>query len=907
MPDRHTQDAAPSMADVKELFGLMLEADALAHVPPGTADDATTVHTARRAFAAAAPPVRAAVERLLAAHGRASGMLLEGEAGAAPPGLIGADPPPAPAPRIAGYAIGQEIGRGGFGVVYRARQIEPVERPVAVKILRTELAGPDVIARFRAEARVLARMSHPGIARVLDAGLDDRHRPYVTMELVDGEPITAYGERRSLSVRERVRLLAEVCDAVHHAHQRAVIHRDLKPANVLVEEADGRHRPHVIDFGIAKIIEDGAGEAQTQTGARLGTPRYMSPEQVEGSDPGDVRTDVYALGVLLCEVLTGRLPRSMPDTGGTPAARRSTVAERPSRLAARGGADLADRTRELRGDLDRIVLKAVAFDAEERYDSAAAMAEDLHRYLDGRPVLATPPGVLYLARKFIARRKMTSAAIALAVVSMVGGTAAAMYGQSRAQESRIASEVQKRRAELEATVANEINDFWIDIIQRGSPQEARRPDLQVRDALDLAAPRLDAQIHDPGVRRRLHETFAQAYHALGLAEPQFHHARQAWSLLDASEIDDPADVLRTHRTFALALMEVHRLDEARTVLRAALDLCTEAHADSRRQRPLVLQLLAGVADRDGDFARAERLYADAAASAHEILGADHVTTLASESRRALILVKLGRAQEVIERLPALLETQRVRLGADHPDTISTLATLAGARQHLGQFEQAERDYATVLELAIPVLGEDHASVLMLRNNLASLLRDMRRFEEAESIFRAVRASHLRGDGPDHPSTLRATANLAAALTSQRKYEESESLLLQAIDGRRRVLGPEHPDTINAQQVLASVYRNTGRLEDALDLYAALLEPLRRSVPPGHLRLAPVLRNYGVALYDSERFEEALHLFIESYGILLAASGPEHPQTIRGAAFICDALARLASADGFEDWRQRCAE
>ena len=889
---------------IRELFGLMLDA----------ADGEAPIEEARSAMDLADAGVRTAVERLLEAHRRAEGVLLHPPPEGTLPSEHPAEHPdhcmpeanPA-APRISGYEIGEEIGRGGFGMVYRARQLSPVERPVAIKVLRTELATPEVLARFRAESRTLARMNHAGIARVLDAGLDEMRRPFVAMELVRGEPLTAYCESNALSVRERLHLMVEVCDAVHHAHQRAVIHRDLKPANILVERIDHRHQPRVIDFGIAKILEDNVEESHTQIGTRLGTPRYMSPEQAGGRDRADVRSDVYALGVLLCEALTGHVPRDPAGTDGASGSRARARATRPSQLAASSPGEIALRSRELRGDLDRIVLKAVALEPDERYDSAAALGDDLQRYLDGLPVAATAPSLFYLTRKFIARRRLTSAAILLAALSLLGGTAAAMYGMNRANESRAEAEQQTRRAAHEAAIAREINEFWIDIIERSSPQAARRPDLKVREALDLAAPHLPGRITDPGVRLRMHETFADAYHALGLHEPQLHHAHRAHSLLDRTPSEDAGEVIRVLHGLALALLESHELDEAAAVLDEALGLARSRGDVERNQLPKLLQTQARVEDRAGHFARAEELYLEAVRTARERLGPTHVTTLANEKGHALMLVKLGRTQEALDQLVPLLALLQEALGEDHPETIAALTTLASARQTLGRFDEAERDYAMLLDLSIPVLGEDHPYILVVRNNLASLLREMRRFEEAEVAFRAVRESHLRLNGPDHPATLRATANLAMTLMSQNKYEECEPLLVEAIEGRRRVLGDEHPDTINVRHVLANVYLNTDRLEEARELYAVLLQQLREAVPEGNIRLAPLLRTCGILMERGDQIEEALPFYIESYEILLNAAGPEHPQTTRGKTFICDALAKLADVDAHPSWRDQCRD
>ncbi len=883
---------------VKDLFGLMVDA----------AEGEAPIDEARAAMARADAGIRVAVERLLGAHQRTEGLFSEPDPEKASRSLRPDEctlDSASVAPRIPGYEIGGEIGRGGFGMVYRARQLAPVERPVAVKVLRTELATPEVIARFRAESRTLARMNHAGIARVLDAGLDDHHRPFLAMELVSGEPITEYCETNVLTVRERVQLMIEVCNSVHHAHQRAVIHRDLKPANILVERIDHRHQPRVIDFGIAKILEENVDETRTQLGTRLGTPRYMSPEQASGSDSADVRSDVYALGVLLCEVLTGQVPREPAGTDAASGSRAGSRAVRPSQLAASSRSEVALRRRELRGDLDRIVLKAVALDPDERYDSAAALEDDLQRYLDGLPVVATAPSVLYLTRKLITRRKLTSAVSLLAVVSLIVGVTAATYGMKRANVSRVEAEQQTLRAEYEATIASEINEFWIDIIQRSSPQEARRPDLQVREALDLAAPRLADQIRDPKVRRRLHETFADAYHALGLATPQLHHAQQAQALWQSSADDDPVVAVEVHLKLGRALLEANRVEEARAPLLTAQSICESAGGPVRRHLPEVLRTLAGVATARGAFDEAERILIDAVRESRELLGPRHRMTLSNEEKLGLALTRVGRYQDAIDRLQPVLQAQREVLGDDHPDSLATLTVLASAKDSLGRFEEAEGDYQTLLAQSSRTLGDDHPHILMVKGNLAKLLNNMGRLDESEALYHEVRNAYMRSAGPDHPNTLTVSANLGVLLMSQKRYVESETLMIEVVEGRVRALGPAHPLTLNAQQALATVYYYTGQFHEAESRYAVVLEQLREAVSPGAIHLAPVLRNLGATLCELDRYGEALPLLIESYEILLKTFGPDHSETHRGLEFLCEALLNIEEADGIELWHERC--
>ncbi|MCA9299797.1 MAG: serine/threonine protein kinase, partial [Phycisphaerales bacterium] len=387
-------------------------------------------------------------------------------------------------PTVAGYEIGEEIGRGGFGIVYRARQRSPIDRAVAVKVLRRELVSDDAVQRFRAESALLARMSHPGIARVYDAGLTDQGQPFVAMEFIDAQPLLEACESRTLGVRQRVALLADVCDAIQHAHQRAVIHRDLKPANILVERRHEDVQPRVIDFGIAKLLDDDPASATTRAQVRLGTPRYMSPEQRDGENTADTRIDVYALGAILCEMLAGDVPNA-PTTSSS----RSTSLSRPSRIASQQSSTTLTHPRTLKGDLDRIVLKACDVDPDRRYPSAQALGDDLRRYLSGQPVTASPPGVFYLGRKFVSRHRTSVALASILGIALVMTAAFATLKWSEARDERDKARASTARASFIGDFLLEMLMLTVDNNSREAPPALTETALQ--DIADRAAEGLD--------------------------------------------------------------------------------------------------------------------------------------------------------------------------------------------------------------------------------------------------------------------------------------------------------------------------------------------------------------------------------------------------------------------------------
>jgi eukaryotic-like serine/threonine-protein kinase len=376
------------------------------------------------------------------------------------------DHPPSPTvpggERIAGYRLVRVLGEGGMGVVYLAEQTEPVRREVALKVLKPGMDSAQIVARFEAERQALAVMEHPGIARVFDAGETETGRPFFVMERVDGVPITDYCDGERLGIRDRVRLFAQVCRAVQHAHQKGVIHRDLKPSNVLVTVTDDAPLSKVIDFGIAKAVEVTAEDASrlTQLGMSPGTPAYMSPEQVAGGQDVDTRSDIYSLGVLLYELLTGTLPFELHAYQGwalhahhqgrqpsMPSARFGGLqAAHQDRIADWRHVDSAGMRRQLRGDLDWVVMRALEKDRERRYETANG-AMDLERYLANEPVAAGPPTAAYRAGKFVRRHRAPVAFAAVLVVLLVGFAVAMTVQADRVARARDLAVVRQGQAE----------------------------------------------------------------------------------------------------------------------------------------------------------------------------------------------------------------------------------------------------------------------------------------------------------------------------------------------------------------------------------------------------------------------------------------------------------------------------
>lgn len=552
-PQHEPKTEPPSAVDwttAKRLFSEALELSPDERAPFLSARCADDAETARR------------VACLLEAHERTDAFLVEPKR---PEGWESHLPE-----RIGPYRPTQRLGEGGFGVVYRAEQAEPIKREVAVKVLRPGLGTPEVLSRFRDERQYLAQLDHGDIVKVFDAGVTDDGTAYLVMEYVEGEPATDFAA--GLRTADRLLLFARICRAVHAVHQRGVIHRDLKPSNIIVRGGTGEEAPRfrIIDFGIAAAAERADRDAVTAVGAPLGTPRYASPEQVRGDAGVDTRTDVYSLGMILCEMLTGKLPRSPREKVDTPAYRPSTL--RPE-----------DRS-TLRGDLDRIILKAVEQQAADRYDSASALADDIERYLRGQPVLATRPSALYTARKFVARRRAVSAFLAAGAVALLAGVAMLALGITRAQAAEMEVRAALSSVTEERDRADAINAFLLgDVIDAMNPDITGKP-MPRTDELLIRMSQLGDEVFadDPKTAFALLERIGDAQRSLGLFEAS--RASRIRAMDSAQRAFGPDD----ERTLGMRLEVLRVTGEGEEATRETANLVSEAIEKLGTEHPITL-------------------------------------------------------------------------------------------------------------------------------------------------------------------------------------------------------------------------------------------------------------------------------------------------------------------------------
>jgi tetratricopeptide (TPR) repeat protein/tRNA A-37 threonylcarbamoyl transferase component Bud32 len=683
------------------------------------------------------------------------------------------DPPSAPEVRIGPYKLLEKLGEGGMGTVWVAEQTTPVRRRVALKVIKAGMDTQEILQRFEAERQALALMSHPNIATVLDAGTSEAGLPYFVMELVKGVPITRYCDDVKASIPRRLRLFVAVCHAIQHAHQKGVLHRDIKPANVLVSTDDVEPVPKVIDFGVAKALHKRLTERPmyTEVGHVVGTLEYMSPEQADlVTWDIDTRSDVYALGVLLYELLAGSTPfdaetlRTAPFSEtlrlirevdpDRPSARLTRSRESLPGLSALRSSDPVRVPREVRGELDWIVMKALEKDRARRYDSASSLARDVERHLHHEAVEAGPPTRRYRLGKFLRRHRFEALAAAAGLALLVAAVAVSTWQAVRAT-----------RAERTAAAVSEFlqNDLLgqADLANQPGEGSGRDPDVKVRTLLDRAAQAIEGKFTDePLTEAAIRLTIGKAYRALGqYAEGQ------------------------------------RQLERSVALYAARLGADHAVTLDSKSN-------LAYLYGAQGRFDLAEPLSEEVVRGRTIRLGGDHPETLVSKNN----LAQVYRSQRKLQQAePLYLEVVRAdvaTLGADHRETRRARTNQAARYRDQKRYQEAEALYEEVLRVQTVTLGVDHPDTLVSKNGLGAAYRGLGRYDQAEALFREVVEARTAKLGPDHPDTLTTKNNLALAYQARKRYDLAEPLFREVVEASRLKLGEAHPDTVLRTRNLA---------------------------------------------------------------------------------------------------------
>ncbi|MFQ5413764.1 MAG: tetratricopeptide repeat protein [Phycisphaerae bacterium] len=804
------------------------------------------------------------------------------------------------------YTVTHEIHRGGQGVVYQAIH-NVTKRKVAIKVMREgPFAGPHDRARFDREVQILAKLNHPHIVAIHDSGVAAGCH-YFVMDYISGEPLDAFLADRTRPINDVLRIFTKICDAVNAAHLRGVIHRDLKPSNIRLDE---NGEPQILDFGLAKmatgnLIEGSQPAAISITGQFIGSLPWASPEQAEGvPEKIDVRTDVYSLGVVLYQALTGRFPY---DVVGN-------MRDVLENILKREPAKPSTVRRQINDEIETIVLKCLSKERGRRYQSAGELGRDIDRYLSGEPIEAKRASGWYVFKKMARRYRVsmavivtfvvliTAAAVSLSIMYRRQGRLLAAVGAAKdaADAARADAEVAQAEAEGEAEVkriealkAKRVVKLLTDMLTFVDPDRAQGRDVTVREVLDVAATEAETGLADePEVLAYVLDTIGVMYLRLGLHQPSETALRSALETRRARVPADPVDVAESLNNLGALLYANGHYAEAEGVLRAALDSRTR------------------------------------------LLGVDDVDTAETQVSLGATLYARGKYAEAATLASAALATQRKHLGAQDVGTTEALGVLGAiAKRNRDQLDQAQAYFRQEADIRIARFGRRHTTVATALNNLASVLADKGDVAEAERVYREVLEIKRDLYGDDHPKVAVTLSNLVGLLRDKGDLDGAEPYARQVLAIRRRTLGSSHPDLALALRKYGLLQRDRGALDDAERAFteALAIERQRSSVAgkkgvastlvllgtvlikkgdaagavpmlrecltirrdvleAGDWKIASTESALGEALVMLGRFDEAEPLLIESYPIIREARGdrPPTPDALKRIVRLYDA-------------------
>jgi serine/threonine protein kinase len=786
-----------------------------------------------------------------------------------------------PGARVGPYRLMEQIGEGGFGLVFVAEQQEPVKRKVALKIIKPGMDSAQVIARFEAERQALALMDHPNIARVLDAGATDSGRPYFVMELVRGIPITEYCDKHQLSPHERLELFITVCQAIQHAHQKGIIHRDVKPSNVLVTSHDGKPAAKVIDFGVAKAIHQHLTERTIYThfAQMIGTPLYMSPEQAEMSGLDiDTRSDIYSLGVLLYELLTGTTPlekhrlrqaaydeirRLIREEEPPKPSTRLSTSESIAAVAAQRKMEPAKLSKLVRGDLDWITMKALDKDRTRRYETANGLARDIQRYLSDEPVEASPPSTVYRLRKLARKHRTVLTTAAAFVVLLTAGAGIATWQAVRATQ-----------AETLAVGANTHLDAANTELKRSN------------QSLDAANQNLTATNHQLELAR-------QAADRAAAAEKTAADKERAARMEEERQRKFAEAIRQFVQDDFLALTSVegqerfggagHEALSKDTTLGQLLDRAAEKLRSRQDLDPRIeaeLCWIVGVNYRcAGEAAKGVPFLERAVALRKQVLGRDHEQTLDALNSLAVCYGAAGKMDLAQTLLEETLKLQKAKLGPDHPGTLASMNNLASEYSAAGKLDLALPLLEELLQLIKAKLGPDHRHTLTSMNSLATAYQDAGKLHLAVPLYEETLKVRRAKFGPDHPDTLNSMNNLAYVYQRAGKLDVALLLFQETLKLHKAKLGPDHPNTLIIMNNLAEGYRVAGELDLALPLYEETLKVRKAKLGPDHPDTLTSMNNLALGYLAIRKLDLALALYEETLKLRKAKLGLDHPDTL----------------------------
>ncbi len=764
---------------------------------------------------------------------------------------------------IAGYQLRREVHRGGQGVVYEALQ-QSTQRRVAVKVMKEgPFASAGDRARFDREVQILAQLKHPNIVAIHDSGQAGGHF-YFVMDFITGLPFDEFIAQDQSPIAAKLQLFARICDAVNSAHLLGIIHRDLKPGNILI---DAHGDPHILDFGLAKMA-DGALDAtmMTVTGQFLGSAPWASPEQAQGNPTRiDLRTDVYALGVMLYQLLTGRFPYEV--TG--------MLAEVLDRIQHTEPARPSTIKRQVNDELDTIALKCLAKDPARRYDTAGELARDIRHYLAGEPIAAKRDSYFYVLGKQVRRYRAPLAVAGVFVLLLIAGLttsltfwrqaaaqrdaaevarAEAVAARDEAEASRAEAEEQKKEAKRESKTASAVSDFFVSMLASADPEKSGR-DVTVREVVVDAAKKLDEQFkEDPGIESSIRIQVAVTLFQLGQyadAEPHFRKT--------------------------LALNEKHFGPEHKYTLSS-------------------LAWLSFALQRQGKYEESLKLQEESLTRHRKVLGDSNPETWGAMNNLAMLYNKLGRLDESVTLYRQVLDIIINTRGPSDSMALSSLNNLGTVLREMGRLDEAEEIYKQSLELSRQVRGPEHPRTLVVWSNYADIFMDRGQFAEAEAMYREFMPTLIRVYGAMHPTTLQNRNNFATIVRSQQRYAEAEEIIREVVQQRTEVLGPDHADVALSKLELGNILALRKQYDDALTVILEARDIIRKALGESHWQSAAVEQAYGDCLYEMGRFSEAESVFDGACQTFRTALGANHRRTKDCARSLADVYAATGRAE-----------
>lgn len=746
---------------------------------------------------------------------------------------------------IAGkYKILDQLGQGGMGTVYRARRVNDMKLDVAIKIVKPGMDSRHILARFKIEQQALALMNHPHIAKVLDAGMTEGGHPFFVMELVKGLPITRYCDQNKLPIEERLALFRDVCAAVHHAHQKGIVHRDLKPSNILVGMGEDRAVVKVIDFGLAKALNQPLTDDSVHTSISMfvGTWQYTAPEQAQLNNLDiDTRADIYSLGVILYELLTGQTPiakhclekasyeeiiKMVRDDVPLKPSQRIQSSDHLQKIADHRQIEPVKLPKKLRGDLDWIVMKALEKDRNRRYESAHDLGAEIDRFLRHEPVLAGPPTFRYRFHKMVRRNRGKLAIFGLFLLVLIGGGVTAAIGWASASRERNRANEQ---TEIARAYIHFLNEELLSAADPDAQITAEQPfisNISVKSALDRAAQRVGNRFADqPLVEAAIRNTIGRAYIGLGDYKTARVHLARAEDLRQRHLGPKHPERLQALHDLAWLLISDSQLDQGAPLLMEALTLRLQTLGSDDPATCRTRGVYAKWLSHQGKHDEAMKLLEETLSIQKRLLTIKHRDTLSTMRELAELLLRKQDAAGSEKLLRETLLLQRETLGNDHPEVFLTLNHLALLLDDQKRFDEAEKIMLELLHLSEPVLGKEHPNYLIYSSNLAGVYHSQSKFLESLALYDHILPFLLKHSGPQNYLTLATMANKAALHIELRDFAAAEGLLLECYRLCRVHVGENSEETMTVLENIIALYDKWNQLEKAKE-YEAILKKIK---------------------------------------------------------------------------------